>query len=77
MSRRRKFWGWGYEDEDLTREEKENLAALLAARFGGGPLTVDEPPALEEIKLRPPRVTPPASLRNLLTDDAYERAGHT
>ncbi|HEY8759889.1 MAG TPA: FAD-binding protein, partial [Candidatus Dormibacteraeota bacterium] len=77
MGRRRKFWGWGYEDEDLGRDEKQNLAALLAARFGGGPLTVDEPPRLEEIRLRPPRVTPPPSLRGLLTDDAYERAGHT
>ncbi|MDQ6918977.1 MAG: FAD-binding oxidoreductase [Candidatus Dormibacteraeota bacterium] len=77
MARRRKFWGWGYEDEDLGRDEKENLAALLAARFGGGPLTVDEPPALAEITLRPPRVEPPASLRGLLTDDTYERAGHT
>ena len=77
MVRRRKFWGWGYEDEDLSRDEKENLAAMLAARFGGGPLTVDEPPSLEEIKLRPPRVEPPASLRGLLTDDAFERAGHT
>jgi len=77
MERRRKFWGWGYEDEDLSREEKENLAALLAGRFGGEPLTVGEPPALAEIQLQPPRVQPPATLRGLLTDDAYERAGHT
>jgi alkyldihydroxyacetonephosphate synthase len=77
MGRRRKFWGWGYEDEDLTRDEKENLAALLSARFGGGTLTVTEPPSLEEIELRPPRIQPPASLRELLTDDRYERAGHT
>src|SRR5437588_9091845 len=77
MGRRRKFWGWGYEDEDLSREEKENLAALLAARFGGAELTVTEPPALAEVRLRAPRVQPPASLRRLFTDDAYERAGHT
>src|SRR5207302_1573717 len=77
MGRRRKFWGWGYEDEDLSREEKENLAALLAARFGGAELTVTEPPALAEVRLRAPRDQPPASLRRLFTDDAYERAGHT
>ncbi|TMD55621.1 MAG: FAD-binding oxidoreductase [Chloroflexi bacterium] len=77
MGRRRKFWGWGYEDEDLSREEKENLAALLAGRFGGAELTVTEPPALAEVRLRAPRVQPPASLRRLFTDDAYERAGHT
>ena len=77
MGRRRKFWGWGYEDEDLSRDEKENLAALLAARFGGGELTVSDPPDLEEVRLRPPRVKPPASLSAILTDDLYERAGHT
>ena len=77
MGRRRKFWGWGYEDQDLSREEKENLAALLASRFGGGELTIGEPPALDEVELRPPRLEPPASLRGLLTDDKYERAGHT
>ena len=77
MGRRRKFWGWGYEDEDLSGEEKVNLAALLASRFGGGELTVTDPPALAEVGLRPPRVEPPASLREILTDDLYERAGHT
>src|SRR5260221_303434 len=77
MGRRRKFWGWGYEDEDLGRDEKESLAALLAGRFGSEPLSVEEPPALAEIQLRPPRLQPPASLRALLTDDAYERAGHS
>ena len=77
MARRRKFWGWGYEDEDLSRQEKEALAASLSARFGGGELTVTEPPTLDEVKLRPPRVQPPASLRGLVTDDPYERAGHT
>jgi len=77
MGRRRKFWGWGYEDEDLSRAEKEQLAALLASRFGGGELTVTDPPSLAEVELRAPRFQPPASLREILTDDPYERAGHT
>ena len=77
MARRRKFWGWGWEDEDLTRDEKSNLAAILAARLGVPSLSVSEPPTLAEIELRPPRVMPPVSLRSPMTDDAYERAGHT
>ena len=77
MGRRRKFWGWGFEDQDLTREEKEDLAALRASRFGGGELNVSDPPALEEVHLHPPRLQPPPSLRGLLTDDRRERAGHT
>jgi alkyldihydroxyacetonephosphate synthase len=75
--RRRKFWGWGWEDEDLSQEEKAALAAVLAARLGVASLSVGEPPSLAEIELRAPRVQPPEPLRSLLTDDAYERAGHT
>ena len=30
MASRRKFGGWGYEAEDLGRDEKENLAAILS-----------------------------------------------
>ena len=77
MARRRKFWGWGFEDADLGRDEKLALAVRLAERLGGGDLTVDEPPTLDEVHLRAPRVEPPASLRGILTDDLYERAGHT
>ena len=29
--RRRKFWGWGYEDEGPTHEQQERIAAPLAA----------------------------------------------
>ena len=31
--RRRKFWGWGCEDEGPSHEQQERIAALLAARF--------------------------------------------
>ena len=76
-ARRRKFWGWGYEDQDLTREEKASLATLLASRLAGGELTVTDPPALDEVALRAPRVAAPAALREILTDNRRERAGHT
>ncbi|GAC1656036.1 MAG: FAD-binding oxidoreductase [Candidatus Dormibacteraceae bacterium] len=75
--RRRKFWGWGYEDQDLTRDEKQAFAAALGQRLGGAPLTVSEPPSLDEIELPEPRLRPPAALAGLCTADRYERAGHT
>jgi alkyldihydroxyacetonephosphate synthase len=75
--RRRKFWGWGWEDEGPNEEQKTKIAALLSARFGIGDVEVTAPPRIDEIALRAPRVKPPASLASICTDDPYERAGHT
>jgi len=60
VTRQRKFWGWGYEDEAPSQEEQQRLAALLAARLGVPPPTIRLPPTLDEITLRAPRV----NLRN-------------
>ena len=75
--RRRKFWGWGWEGEGPNAEQQQRIAALLAARFNLGKLTIDQPPRLEELSLRPPRVIPPASLAALCSSAPYDRAGHT
>jgi len=78
MSQRRlKFWGWGYEDQGPTREQQERIAQLLTARYGIADIRVAEPPRLEEIRLRPPRVAPPPSLAHLCSSEPYDRAGHT
>lgn len=75
--RRRRFWGWGYEDAGSTAEEHERLAALVAARFAIAPPAVQSPPRLEELDLRPPRVTVPESLAGLCSAAPFDRAGHT
>ena len=74
---RRKFWGWGLESEGLTRNEVEALGSMAANRFGLDGLRIQEPPRLEELNLRQPRIRPPSTLAPLLTDDLYERAAHT
>ncbi|HEX4930115.1 MAG TPA: FAD-binding oxidoreductase [Gaiellaceae bacterium] len=77
MPPRRKFWGWGYEGSGLDADELRALAALLEAQLGlraGDPI---EPPQVDELELRPPRVAAPPALERLCTDDAHERAGHT
>lgn len=77
MAKTRKFWGWGFVEDDLSDDDKRALARNLADRFGlDNPLPITSPPRLEEIELRRPRVQPPASLRRLLTDDPFERASH-
>ena len=74
--RRLKFWGWGYEDEGPSEADTAKLAAALQKRFEGAQLEATPRPRLAEIELRPPRVAPPAALRELCSDDPYERARH-
>ncbi|HEX4775918.1 MAG TPA: FAD-binding oxidoreductase, partial [Acidimicrobiia bacterium] len=75
--RRRSFWGWGYEDEGLTAEQRDRLGHALAERFALDDVHAVEPPALDELSLRPPRVVPPEALHEICSTDAYDRAGHT
>jgi alkyldihydroxyacetonephosphate synthase len=75
--RRRKFWGWGYEGEGPNREQREAMAKRLAARFGAGPLEVVDPPRMADLDLRPPRLSPPASLAAFCSQAAADRAAHT
>ncbi len=76
-SRPLKFWGWGYEDGGPSEEGTQHLAAALASRFGLEGLEVDRAPRVEELDLPAPRVPAPTALREILTDDAHERARHS
>ncbi|HMG26652.1 MAG TPA: FAD-binding oxidoreductase [Acidimicrobiia bacterium] len=75
--RRRKFWGWGYEGEGPTRDQQAQMAKTLAGMFDLDNLAVADPPTIDALDLRPPRLAPPHSLAPLCTDDPAERAGHT
>jgi hypothetical protein len=48
------------------------LAANLGERLGPD-MRVRRPPRLEEIELRRSRVSPPAALEEILTEDRFER----
>ena len=43
-NRKRKFWGWGYEDQGPTPEQQKHMAERMAKRFGIGPLELTPPP---------------------------------
>jgi alkyldihydroxyacetonephosphate synthase len=75
--RRRKFWGWGYEDQGPTPEQQRHMAERMAKRVGLGDLKITRHPTPAELNLRAPRVNPPDSLAAICTTDAWERAGHT
>ena len=75
-TRRRKHWGWGFEDQALTREQLEAAAPGVREQLGFGATEVEVPVPLGAIELPPPRVEPPRSLSHLFRFDPYERVSH-
>src|SRR5437899_1470182 len=59
---RLKFWGWGYEGDVLAPAEVRWLENTWAQLYQIDQFEVTPPPTVEEIQLRPSRLTPPAPL---------------
>lgn len=76
MSRRRKFWGWGWEDAGPNEAQAQGIAQTLAQRFGVA-IDLAPVPRVDEIPLAPARVAPPAALTDVCSADPHERLGHT
>ncbi len=72
---RRSVWGWGLEGHGASAAERAAVAAAVAARFGVAP-AVEEPVALDRVRLREPRVVAPPSLAGICAADPYQRALH-
>jgi alkyldihydroxyacetonephosphate synthase len=75
--RRRKFWGWGYEDELLTDEEENNIDKRIASTFNLDSVNRIKVPTLGEIDLPEPGIKIPKSLESLFSDDKLERLNHS
>jgi alkyldihydroxyacetonephosphate synthase len=75
-SRRRKHWGWGFEDQQLSPTQLRASAVALASHLGFALGEVEQPVALESLSLPPPRVAAPASLEAICADDTHARASH-
>lgn len=73
----RKFWGWGLEGDGPTDAEVSFLAKALNSRFGLQPETPLDPPKLEHIQLREPRISMPPTLAEFCSTDRHARAEHT
>ena len=74
--RRRKFWGWGFEDQQPSRQEVADAARAARAHLGFAPAETEEPIALEAVRLPAPRLEPPAALAPICSAGLYERAAH-
>ncbi|MCE2405573.1 MAG: FAD-binding oxidoreductase [Dehalococcoidia bacterium] len=73
---RRSVWMYGYESEEPTEEQRRAYAREMSARLG---VDIRPPPKprLEDLRLRPPRVTPPGTVAEFSFQDTYERALHS
>src|SRR5215472_1934122 len=74
---RLKFFGWGREGEGMTPEEEDFAFRRLGERFGVERAAGLPAPRLEDIALRAPRITPPASLAPICATAPYDRAAHS
>ena len=59
---RLKHFGWGREGEGLTLEEQRFVLDRYRHRFGVEDFAEVAPPAMSDLKLPAPRLTPPAAL---------------
>jgi alkyldihydroxyacetonephosphate synthase len=75
-TRRRKFWGWGYEDEQQSPEDFRNAIAGVQQHLGFGDGKAEAPVDLDEVELPEPKLRPPPSLASICTTGKYERAAH-
>jgi alkyldihydroxyacetonephosphate synthase len=77
MRRQKKFYAWGYADEDLSADEIKAWEAEVAQRFGLNGFDVTPPPRPEEIVLRAPRVVVPEALQAIVRTDHLTRLEHS
>ncbi|OBK14377.1 FAD-binding oxidoreductase [Mycobacterium asiaticum] len=72
----RSWWGWGTLEQALTQHETSELVTRVAAMLPGHDLTDHRPPDPAALGLPDPRVTPPAALAGLCSNQVIDRAGH-
>jgi alkyldihydroxyacetonephosphate synthase len=74
-TRRRKHWGWGFEDQQPSRAELEEAAKGIRESLGFGG-EVAEPVPAEEAELGPSRLQAPDSLAEIFSDERHDRLCH-
>ncbi len=76
MDRRRKHWGWGYEDQQPPADQFEAAAKTLCEQLGYGLEQVEQPVALAQLGLADPSVPIPTRLSAFSAADTHARASH-
>ena len=76
-TRRRKHWGWGYEDQQPDRAALEATAKAIHERLGFEVEEIEEPVPLDEISLREPRLKPPKRFAEMFSAERHDRVSHS
>jgi alkyldihydroxyacetonephosphate synthase len=74
--RARKFWGWGYDDDELTPAEEAAVAARTRQLAGRDGLKPGPVPKISDFELRKPRIAPPAALASGFSTTPHDRLLH-
>ena len=77
MTKRRTFWGWGYEEDAIEAAHADAIADLLSERFGCERPRAAPAPRLADLRLPAAKVSPPSALAEICSTDPYHRASHT
>ena len=77
MATRRKFWGWGYGGSAPERGAAQRDRARIVGALRHDVAEPVNPPRIEEITLRAPRLTPPAALAAICSPSRTIAPGHT
>ncbi|NLY93157.1 MAG: FAD-binding oxidoreductase [Myxococcales bacterium] len=77
MSREKNFWGWGWADRFPAREARRGLGGQLSALLGFSAPSLDDPPTIDAIALRPSRVKAPDSLAAIVDGSHEARVRHS
>src|SRR4051812_14004667 len=76
-TRRLKHWGWGYEDQQPSRDQVEGIARAVTDRLGFEVDEIEEPVPLDAVELPEPRITPPKPFAEMFSSDRYDRVAHS
>jgi alkyldihydroxyacetonephosphate synthase len=76
-TRRRKHWGWGYDDQQPSRDQVEGIARAVTDRLGFEVDEIEEPVPLDAIELAKARLKPPKRFADLFSADRYDRIAHS
>jgi alkyldihydroxyacetonephosphate synthase len=74
--RRRKHWGWGFEDEQPSHDELVAMAGGIVEHLGFGSTDVEAFVPLEDVSLPDARVGVPDALADFCSSDVHARASH-
>ncbi len=76
MDSQRSLWAWGLESQEPTREQLQQAASRLAAKYKVN-LVPAAPPGSDVIELRPPRARVPRALAAFTSTGTRTRAFHS